>query len=509
MSKSTGIKLLQDDIFSDDPYSNDSDMIQNDEEFNSSQVPEVTENYIQRLIEEIPKPTVQKPIQPGAGLPGKDAKSKNGKSGDADSVQAAVDNHHEPDSQGRFLCWNNTGIIRAQYGSDDQSVDVMFHDTEKHTSVNFKNEPNYSFGSMSDDVIVLGSNGKWGSGPATLHGINLLEPNPDKREWELNLPYVELIEALAAGQGFVAVATDQRNLRLVTYGGMQSFILTLPGQILCMSAYERQLMIIYHNGAGLPADQNLGMILYNVDLLNVKIDQTLGPTPVGLGKRDQLAWAGFSDEGTPCTYDYQGTLRIYRADLGNSWVPVLNLKELTSSALNNYYVVGLSEFTQKVRAVQCFESRVPPLDTESPQLLDFSLPLCNMDTDKGQLEEEQVRLRMAILSYQRPRQEDIFSRLSQTNKEAKEKALVNTILRLFALYLREDKEELAKNLVFLMPKDHVSKLPEYAWKTKRRQHFIDSLNLAIDEREHLLSSLDSMSDFSMSKDISTNGTYKL
>lgn len=470
---------MDDDSFNE-PFSGDSDMPHIDEEFNSSQVPDVTKYDVEKLIEKIPLAKCQRPIQPGAG-------------------QA------DDEGKGKFLCWNNVGIIRAQYGTDDQNIDVMFHDTEKHTSVNFKNEPDYTFGSMSDDAIVLGSNGKYGTGAATVHGINLLESDPDKRDWEVDLPYVELIEALAVGQGFVAVATDQRNLRLFTHGGMQSFILTLPGQVLCMTASERRLMIIYHNGAGLPDDQNLSMLLYYIDLLNTKIEQVLGCTPVGLSKRSELMWAGFSDEGTPCTYDYKGMLRMFRMDIGHSWVPILDLRELTSSALDHYFVVGLSEVTQKVRAVKCIKSRFPEFTTESAQLLDFSLPLCNMDTDKGQLEEEHVRLRMANLTFQNLRQSD---GLTQTTKEAKEKALVNSILRLFALYLREDKEEMAKNLVYLMPKDHVSKLPEYAWKTKRRQHFIDSLNAAIDEKDQLLSSLD-MSDFSMAKDISTNGTYKI
>lgn len=437
-----------------------SKILPDDEEFNSSQVPidTITKREVKDLIESIPKPMVQHPLQPGS--------SPN-------------------DEPNRFLCWNNAGIIRAQTGNDEQSIDVMFHDTEKHSSVNFKNEPNYSFGSMSDDVIVVGSNGRYGTGPSSIHGINLLESNRDKREWEVEMPHVELLQGLAAGSGFVAVVTDQRNLRLFTNGGMQSYMFTLPGQIVCMAAHEQQLMLIYHDGAGHSDDQNLSMFVYYIDLFNDIVRQEYSRVPVALGKRSPLAWAGFSDEGTPCTYDYSGMLRMYRRDVGKSWVPLLDLRELTTSALDHYFVVGVSELNQAVRAVKCKRSRYPELTTETAEVFSFSLPFCETDTDKGRLEEEHVRLRLAGSSYKRLSQVESFGLMAESSNEANEKLLVNTILRLFALYLNEDKEELARSLVYLIPKNHMSKLPEFAWKTNRRQYFIESLNRAIEEREQL------------------------
>lgn len=431
-----------------------------DMEFNSSQVPvdTISKREVQDLIESIPKPMLQKPFQPGS--------SPN-------------------DEDNRFLCWNNTGIIRAQKTSMDQSIDVMFHDTEKHSSLNFKNEPNYTFGSLSDDAIVVGSNGKYGTGPSSLHGINLNEFNREQREWEIELPHTELIEGLAAGIGFIAAATDQKNLRLFTNGGMQSYVLTLPGQVLCMTAFEHQLMIVYHNGAGHSDDQNLYMMTYYIDIFRNKIRLQLSNLPVCLSKRSPLAWVGFSDEGTPCSYDYSGMLRMYKHDLGHSWTPLLDLRELTTSALDHYFVVGVSELSQVVRAVKCRKSRYPDFSAETAEGFNFSVPMCDMDTDKGKLEEELVRLRLAELSYKRLSNTDTFELMATASNESNEKLLVNTVLRLFAIYLKEDKEDLAKGLVYMIPKDHMSKLPEFAWKINRRQHFIDSINKAIEEREQI------------------------
>ena len=431
-----------------------------DEEFNSSQVPvdTISKREVNDLIENIPKPMIQKPLQPG-------------------STPADEDN--------RFLCWNNAGIIRAVRSNEDMSIDVMFHDTEKHASLNFKNDFNYTFGSLSEDCIIVGSNGKYSTGPSTIHGVNLLEANRDKREWEVELPHIELIDALSAGSGFVAVATDQRNLRLFSSGGMQSYMFTLPGQVLCMTAHERQLMIVYHNGAGHADEQNLSMFVYEIDLNSNTLKERYRSIPVALSKRSPLSWIGFSDEGTPCTYDYSGILRIYQHELGRIWVPLRNMKDLTSSALDNYFVVGLSEVGQAIRAVKCRRSRFPEFSAETAELHQFRLPMCDMDTDKGRLEEEHVRLRLADVSYKRLSKIETLRSLAESASESNERLLVNTILRLFAMYLKDDREELARNLVYMIPKEHMSKLPEFAWKINRPQYFIESLNRAIEEREEL------------------------
>lgn len=241
------------------------------------------------------------------------------------------------------------------------------------------------------------------------------------------------------------------------------------------------------------------MYIYHIDLFNNIIKQTHQNIPVSLSKRSPLSWAGFSDEGTPCTYDYSGVFRLYRQELGKSWVPILNLRDLTTSALDHYFVVGVNELSQSVKAVRCKRSRFPEFTAETAEMLAFSLPMCSMDTDKGKLEEEHVRLRLAESTYERIASkhrtrigldsEDEFSdsnyNLAESALEANEKLLVNNVLRLFAMCLKEDKEDMAKSLVYMIPKAHMSKLAEFAWKIQRPQYFIDSINRAIEEREQI------------------------
>lgn len=422
------------------------------EEFNSSQVPidSLSRKQVQELIDALPKPLSQKPFQPASS---------------------------PLDEDNRFLCWNGVGIMRAMNKTEERSIDVMFHDAERHSYLNFRNDSFYSYGSLSDDVIVVGSNGKHGTGPATIMGINMLEPNRDKREWEIGIPHIELIDNLVAGTGFVAVATDQKFLRLFTNGGMQSYVLSIPGPALSMSAMDQKLMIVYHNGSGQPDDQNLCMVVYHVDIFLNDIRQTIKHVPVALSKRSPLSWIGFSDEGTPCTYDYHGIVRLYNDKLG--WMPIINLKDKASSALDHFFMVGLCETSQLIRAVKCRRSRWPDFHTETAEVFEFSVPVCDPEIQKGKLEEEFLRLKLKEMSLDNCKHLQDYGSLPKSN----EKFLVNATLKLFALYLKDDKEEMAKNLVFMMPIDHVAKLPEFAWKTNRKSYFIDSLNRAIEERQ--------------------------
>ncbi len=52
------------------------------------------------------------------------------------------------------------------------------------------------------------------------------------------------------GEGWVAVATDRRMLRLFTLGGIQREIISLPGPVVAMAGHLNQLLVAYHSGMG-------------------------------------------------------------------------------------------------------------------------------------------------------------------------------------------------------------------------------------------------------------------
>lgn len=68
------------------------------------------------------------------------------------------------------------------------------------------------------------------------------------KEWTVDMPKDEDIEAICLGQGWAACATSALLVRLFTVGGVQKEIFCLPGPVVSMAGHGEQLMVIYHRG---------------------------------------------------------------------------------------------------------------------------------------------------------------------------------------------------------------------------------------------------------------------
>ena len=50
---------------------------------------------------------------------------------------------------------------------------------------------------------------------------------------------------------WIAVCTDQYNVRLFSLGGMQFEFFSIPGPVVAMASHTDQLIIVYHAGQGM------------------------------------------------------------------------------------------------------------------------------------------------------------------------------------------------------------------------------------------------------------------
>ena len=97
-----------------------------------------------------------------------------------------------------------------------------------------------------------------------------------------------ILQAVAVGSTWAAVATNQDFLRIFTIGGLQTALVSLPGPVVCMSGHGTQLIVVYHNGMGLPGSQCLGVKLIDLDTnTQVIADQRLPLSP-----KANLSWLG-------------------------------------------------------------------------------------------------------------------------------------------------------------------------------------------------------------------------
>jgi chromosome transmission fidelity protein 4 len=60
------------------------------------------------------------------------------------------------------------------------------------------------------------------------------------------MPECEEIQAIAAGDSFVAAATDAGIIRFFTTMGTQREVVALPGQVLALAAHDNKLAVAYH-----------------------------------------------------------------------------------------------------------------------------------------------------------------------------------------------------------------------------------------------------------------------
>jgi chromosome transmission fidelity protein 4 len=90
------------------------------------------------------------------------------------------------------------------------------------------------------------------------------------------------------GSTWAAVVTNLDLLRIFTIGGLQTALVSLPGPIVCMSGHGSQLIVVYHNGMGLPGSQCLAVKLIDLDTsTQVIADQRLPLSP-----KANLSWLG-------------------------------------------------------------------------------------------------------------------------------------------------------------------------------------------------------------------------
>ena len=236
----------------------------------------------------------------------------------------------------RFMVWNSVGIVYGYNTDEERSIDVEFHDISFHHSIHITNDFNYTMADLSSVCLLLASNGDDEADDELEHTkarlfCRLFNTWDSIKEWQIDLPKEEQIDTIAAGQTFVAIATSQLYLRIWTVGGIQTLILSLNGPTLNLSAYDRIIMILYHQTAHIEQGQSIACQVLKIDHKGkTRCHPIPTPVPVAISPKATAYWAGFTDEGTPCIVDSDGIIRLYKSHFGNGWFPICSTKEHVS-----------------------------------------------------------------------------------------------------------------------------------------------------------------------------------
>ncbi|KFV12474.1 PREDICTED: WD repeat and HMG-box DNA-binding protein 1 [Pterocles gutturalis] len=361
----------------------------------------------------------------------------------------------------RFMVWNSIGIIRCYNDEQDNAIDVEFHDTSIHHATHLPNSLNHTMADLSAEAILLACESTEELA-SKLHCIHFSSWDANK-EWTVDMPKDEDIEAICLGQGWAACATSALLVRVFTVGGVQREIFSLPGPVVSMAGHGEQLMIIYHRGTGFGGDQCLGVQLME---LGKKKKQILHGDPLSLTKKSYLIWVGFSAEGTPCYVDSEGIVRMLNRGLGNTWIPVCNTRDHCKGKSDHYWVVGIHENPQQLRCIPCKGSQFPPtLPRPAVAILSFKLPYCQVTTEKGQMEEQYWR---SVVFHNHV---DYLSKngyeLDENARSQSVKEQQELLMKLFALSCKLEREFRCVELADLMTQNVVNLAIKYASRSRR------------------------------------------
>ncbi|XP_074854742.1 WD repeat and HMG-box DNA-binding protein 1 [Carettochelys insculpta] len=361
----------------------------------------------------------------------------------------------------RFMVWNAVGIIRCYNDEQDNAIDVEFHDTSVHHATHLPNSLNYTMADLSSEAILLACESTEELA-SKLHCIHFSSWASNK-EWTVDMPKDEDIEAICLGQGWAACATSAMLIRVFTIGGVQKEIFSLPSTVVSMAGHGEQLVVIYHRGVGFDGDQCLGVQLME---LGKKKRQVLHGDPLPLTRKSYLMWVGFSAEGTPCYMDSEGIVKMLNRGLGNTWIPVCDTRAYCKGKSDHYWVVGIHENPQQLRCIPCKGARFPPtLPRPAVAILSFKLPYCQITTEKGQMEEQFWRSvvfhnHLDYLSKNGYEYDE-----NAKNEAAKEQQ--ELLMKLFALSCKLEREFRCMELADFMTQNAVNLAIKYASRSRR------------------------------------------
>lgn len=108
------------------------------------------------------------------------------------------------------------------------------------------------------------------------------------KEWVVDLPSKEEIEAIGIGDTWAAVATNKLHLRIFTLSGIQLHVISIPGPVVALSGHGSYLLVVYHIGNPLPSEQSLGFKLLDLQTRQ----QIIADQRLPLSKKATLAWVG-------------------------------------------------------------------------------------------------------------------------------------------------------------------------------------------------------------------------
>lgn len=429
----------------------------------------------------------------------------------------------------RILCWNHIGTLTIRDDGPNNTVDINFVDGAFRRPVSFTDNLNFIVGSLGEDGGIFASDvadddfdgaddmddmvdglnmsdatkrilkrsnrrkKKGGSDDAPkgssiyFHRFETFGPIKDK-DWVLTLPDGEMALGCACGEGWAAVATSRRFLRLYSSGGNQGPVTWLKGDLITMVGRGRFLAIFYHENTPMPdGTQRIGYQL--LDAASGNLVSTGSVSAISPGST--MTWAGFSNDYSLMVMDSDGMLSMLASETGINtvgggweWSPMLDTVGLRKSNDDSFWPVTCMD--GKLVCVPLKGGNEHPDAVRRPvtTALGFRLPLARGALGKfSALEDLQVRADLSLKQKKfvndsiAPDDEELMNEYDAMCAQVDK-----VTLKLFFDILKAGKVERALDLVERL---HLEKSFEIAVKASDRLNFLklsDRIEAARDAR---------------------------
>ena len=430
----------------------------------------------------------------------------------------------------RFLCWNHVGSITILHGDDEfnnrNTIDINFTDSAYKRPISFTDNMNFIIGAMGEDGAIFASdlqeedddndsieenlddlqmsertkqavkrshkkrNNKSGKPMGSSIFFYRFETFGSLRDkdWYLKLPDGERVLGSACGQGWAAVMTSRRFLRIFSSGGNQNQVVWLNGDPVTMAGHSRFLAVFYHKASPLPdKTQQLGYSLWDTTSFNLVSEGSVSC----ISKGSSLTWVGFSNDCSLMAMDSDGMLSMLVPcggdDLSSAswaWAPVLDTVGLRKSADDRFWPVSV--YDGKLICVPLKGGNLYPDAARRPvtTTLGLRMPLAKSAIVKNTiLEEVSVRSNLALA------QKQICNDTEDANFEQEYTTMCAQVdkvtLKLFASTLDAGKVERALDLVdrlhleksydlAIRLADHNRKLVDFIYDAKERKFMVEA-----------------------------------
>ena len=343
----------------------------------------------------------------------------------------------------RFMVFNHVGQVLC-HSADEKSIIAEFHDVTIHPSLHILNNLNHEMASLSTACLALATK----ETPCRLVVIAFISAG--SKEWSTTMPDCEEIQAVAAGDSFVAVATDSGIIRFFTTMGTQREVIAIPGPVVALAASENKLAVAYYASQ---ASSQLSLMVLTL----VGLSMTNRVVSFPLVTNSKLLWLGFSDTGSVIAHDSSGRVISYSIKR-NLWYPICDLTSHVVGASDKFFIVSVSESSQMIRATMCHGTSYP-LTNPRPFVreIKYALPLCYMETEKSKLEDAMIRA-------------------TNFNMETSEKTVVENGLKLFSSALNSELESRAYEIIELIGDKKLIELAARYASQKGRIHVANKVS---------------------------------